>query len=260
MLAELEALVKSVDGQATRRRLPRPIPVPVLGRGRRLGIADQWASLLWSIDTAQEYGKGALRGVALSLARMIQAQTLESLLLDVRRPVRNGMSVDQLLWADDLVLDKNGGTLKTLPRKMRRSGERLMSESLVFPDPWERTRFIKAVGNIGEGLAHGNWRQDANHFGVEWRPWPIFWISNGNHSTMAGLVRSGANFRPYETYDLSPVLRAVKTDGVRWYRSDTNQSFEVVLSMPMAGIFVIGQRLIGMKYAGHPGEVGRRSW
>lgn len=251
LIAELEALVKEVDVVAPRRRHPRHIPVPHLGRGKRLSLADQWASLIWSIDTAQEHGKGALKGVSLSLARMIQAQALEALLLDARHPVRSRMSVDNLLWSEDVVLDSEGGTLKSLRRKMRRGSARLMSESLVFPEPWERTRFIKATGNIGEGLAHGVWRQDPNHFGVEWRPWPIFWVSNGNHSTMAGLVKSGANFRPYETYDLSPVLRAVKTDGLQWYRSDTNQPFEAVSSMAMAGVFVVGQRLIGLKRAGH---------
>lgn len=251
LLADLEALVKEVDAMAPRRRLPRHIPPPTLGRGKRLNEVDQWASLLWSIDTAQEHGKGALKGVALGLARMIQAETLESLLLDARMAVRNRMSIKKLLWAENLVLNEEGGTLKTLPRKVRRGSARLMSECVVFPEPWEKRRFIKAVGNIGEGLADGAWRQDPNHFGIEWRPWPILWVSNGNHSTMAGLVRNGGAFKPYESYDLSAVLRAVRTDGRHWYRSDTNRPIAVVSSRPMAGIFVVGQRLIGMKRAGH---------
>ncbi|PZP29637.1 MAG: hypothetical protein DI603_16380 [Roseateles depolymerans] len=49
-----------------------------------------------------------------------------------------------------------------------------------------------------------------------------------------------------ETYDLSPVLKAVRTDGARWYRVDDGSSLAPVESMAMAGIFVIGQRLIDL--------------
>ena len=80
---------------------------------------------------------------------------------------------------------------------------------------------------------------------MAWKPWPLVRVSNGNHSTMAALIRGGGRLRCEETFDYSPVLRAVRTDGVNWIRKADDSMIGPVRSMAMAGIFVIGQRLIG---------------
>ena len=245
--------LKLEEGAPKRRRRPAEIAVPLVGGKRRLSSDDQWKSLLWWIDSAQAQGKGGLRGVALALARIIQAKALEAHLFDVRRSVSHGISEEGLLWDTGAVLTADDATLHTLARRMRRGKALNMSETVVLPQPWVRTRLLKALSNIGEGLPHGTWQQDdRNHYGMEWRPWPLLWVSNGNHSTMAGLVRAGGSFKPAETYDLKPVLRAVNTDGRTWYRADTGEAIGTVNSMPMAGIWVVGQRLIGLRKAGHP--------
>lgn len=250
-LAVLAALAAEVDAGLVRRRIPKNIPVPDVGSQRNLGSGDQWKALLWSIDTAEQHSKGALRGISLALARIVQAKALEAHLFDVREPVRDGISVPECLWDQGIPLTSAGETLTTLPRKLRRGRPLDMAEAAVFPATWKRLRLIRALGNIGEGLPHGTWRQDPNHFGIEWRPWPILWVSNGNHSTLAGLVRVGGKFRPAETYDLSPVLAAVDTDGKHWFRRDTGEPFGKVNSMAMAGMWIVGQRLAGKKRAGH---------
>lgn len=51
-------------------------------------------------------------------------------------------------------------------------------------------------------------------------------------------------FKCYEAYDLSAVLEAVKPDGLNWIRSDNGEVLEPIRSLPMAGIFEIGQRLL----------------
>lgn len=253
-LDELYELALALDaGVPKYRRMPKHIEVPLVSNKRHLSTDDQWRSLLWCVDTAQEHGKGGLRGVALALARIIQAKALEAHLFDVRDPVRDGISEKELLWDTDVALTTDGATLDTLPRRMRRGKALNMAETVVLPQTWMRIRLLKALSNIGEGLPHGSWQQDhRNHFGVEWRPWPLLWVSNGNHSTMAGLVRRGGSFKPAETYDLRPVLQAVNTDGRTWYRADTGAAIGAVNSMPMAGIWVVGQRLIGLRKAGHP--------
>jgi hypothetical protein len=118
-----------------------------------------------------------------------------------------------------------------------------LNDAIVFPARWERWRLFKSLHNLGEGREWGAWRQDLNHFGVAWKPWPMVWVSNGNHSTMAALVRGGGKFKCYEAYDFKPVLAAVKTDGRNWLRQDTGAVLEPVRPMPMADIFEIGQRL-----------------
>jgi hypothetical protein len=64
---------------------------------------------------------------------------------------------------------------------------------------------------------------------------------------MAALVRGGGKLKCDHAFDFSPVLRAVSTDGARWLRSHDNTAIAPVTSVPMAAIFVIGQRLIGLK-------------
>jgi len=80
---------------------------------------------------------------------------------------------------------------------------------------------------------------------MAWKPWPLVRVSNGNHSTMAALIRGGGRLGCEETFDYSPVLHAVRTDRVNWIRKADDSMIGPVRSMAMAGIFVIGQRLIG---------------
>lgn len=79
------------------------------------------------------------------------------------------------------------------------------------------------------------------------------WVDNGNHSTMAALVRGGGRLKCKEAFDFTPVLEAVRTDGITWARAADGSKIGPVRSMPMAGIFLIGQRLAGI--AGGPPPV-----
>ncbi len=117
----------------------------------------------------------------------------------------------------------------------------------VIPEPWERRRTIRALANLGEKRSWGAWRQDKrNHHGVAWSPWPLVWVDNGNHSTLASLVMGGGKFKCSEHLDANALLDAVTTDGVNWIRTDTNQAFWHVESLPMAAIFLIGKHLAGL--------------
>jgi hypothetical protein len=133
-----------------------------------------------------------------------------------------------------------------IPRSTRSLSVNL-NDAAVFPSPWERWRLLGALHRLGPGRAWGEWRQDANHFGIAWRPWPLVWVSNGNHSTTAALVRGGGRFKCQEAFDFTPVLNAVDTNGLTWYRTDDQTELGPVSSMPMAGIFVIGKRLAGLQ-------------
>lgn len=242
---DLEALAAAVDARRPRSRQPERLPYPELPRQRRLTAAQRWQSLLWSIDTAQAHGNHALRGLTVALSRIIHGQALDALLLDARESRKPELDPSDLLWDEHLPLTATGQTMRDLIARSARSLSVDLNDAAVFPSPWERWRLHEALHNLGPSRAWGSWRQDSNHFGIAWKPWPLVWVSNGNHSTMAALVRGGGRFKCHEAFDFTPVLSAVQTDGFRWYRVDNGEELGPARSMPMAGIFVIGQRLIG---------------
>ena len=90
----------------------------------------------------------------------------------------------------------------------------------------------------------GEWKQNPNICATAWTPWPIVWVDNGNHSTMAAILTHGGQLKTSETFDAKELLLSVYTDGANWLRVDNNQVIAPVTSLPMAAIFEIGRRLI----------------
>jgi hypothetical protein len=164
--------------------------------------------------------------------------------MDAREFHKPAWDADDLLWDESLPLNVAGDTRASLLVKARRTVSVDLNDAIVFPAPWERWRLFRALQNLGLKRQWGPWSQDSNHFGIAWKPWPIVWVTNGNHSTMAALVRGGGKLKCHATYDFSPVIRAVGTDGVHWFCRDTGAILGPVRSLPMAGIFEIGGRLL----------------
>jgi len=239
---DFEAMLQRLSELPT-KKMPRYVLYPNLPISRQLTPDQKWKSLLWSIDTAQAHGKHALRGLAIALSHVIRAKVLESLLMDAREHRKQPCNPDELLWDEALPLNAAGETRESLMKPIRRAVSIHLNDAIVLPEPWERLRLLNAFQNLGERRGWGAWRQDQNHVGVAWKPWPIVWVVNGNHSTMAALVRGGWKFKCEETYNFKPVLDAVTTDGRNWLRRDSGAILAPVRSMPMAGIFEIGQRL-----------------
>lgn len=240
----LAALVKNLSKEVPAKKLLERVPYPHLPQSGSLTQLQQWNSMLWSIDSAQANGKHALRGLAVALSQVIRARAIETLVMDAREFHKPSLDADDLLWDESLPLNSVGDTRSSLTKKVSRTLSVDLNDAIVFPSPWERWRLFKALQGLGQKREWGPWRQDRNHFGVAWKPWPIVWVSNGNHSTMAALIRGGGQFKCYEAYDFSAVLQAVKTDGLNWIRLDTGEVLEPVRSLPMAGIFEIGRRLL----------------
>lgn len=163
--------------------------------------------------------------------------------MDAREFHKPAWDADDLLWDESLPLNAAGDTRASMTKKAARTLSVELNDAIIFPAPWERWRLFRALQNIGDKRPWGPWRQDRNHFGIAWKPWPIVWVSNGNHSTMAALLRGGGKFKCKAAYDFTPVLKAVRTDGVNWIRLDTGAVLGPVRSLPMAGIFEIGRRL-----------------
>lgn len=236
-----ERIERKAASGATKQ--PQRVPYPDLPTRGRLRVAHRWQSLLWSIDTAAQHGREGLRGLTIALSRVIQGECLDVLLFDAREHTKYSFDPKSPLWDQRLPLNEAGQTLDDLMVRKKEAVTVMLEDAAVFPHPWERWRLHKALGNMGKGRPWKAFRQSNNHLGIGWLPWPIVSVWKGNHSMLAGQLRGGGELTCEETYDLSPVLRAVRTDGSQWYRVDDSSSLGPVESLAMAGIFVIGQRL-----------------
>lgn len=244
--AELAKVVEKMDRRigATSAKEPQRVPYPELPTRGKLRPEQRWQSMLWSIDSAAQHGPDALRGLTIALSRVIQGECLDTLLFDAREHRSPDFDPKSPLWDPKLPLNAAGQKLDDLMVRKKKAIKVKLEDAAVFPHAWERWRLHGALGNMGKGRPWKAFRQSENHLGIGWWPWPIVMIWNGNHSTLAAQVRGGGKLTCEETYDFSPVLRAVRTDGARWYRVDSGSSLGAVESMAMAGIFVIGQRLL----------------
>jgi len=90
-----------------------------------------------------------------------------------------------------------------------------LSTDVVLPTPWHPKSLISNIGSIGPGRPCGIFRQDPNHAIMYHYPLMIGWVDGGNHSIMQGILHGGSVV-PDEVYDISPIINAVKFDGVGW--------------------------------------------
>jgi len=243
-LRRLMALDAELTNRDTGRTLVRAIPFPDLTMFRAGSRAHQWESLKWSIAQASAHGVNGLTGLAVALSRVIVADSLKCLVMDAREHQGCKASRESLLWPRDTIISGQSTSMRDL---LHAKTEPLIVDTgctAVIPAPWERRRTIKAMANLGAARPWGSWRQNKrNHHGVAWSPWPLVWVDNGNHSTLASLFVGGGRFRCSEHLDAHDLLDAVTTDGMNWIRTDTQRAFARVESLPMAAIFMLGKEL-----------------
>lgn len=218
-------------------------PCPKLPKGK-LNTENQWASLIWNIDTAEAHGLRALNGLTLALIRIIQADMLEKLLFDVRIGSSEHFSIADLLWDIELPIRSDGATIKSILRKRRNISYLNLAHSAVIPQVWKQWRLARSLQKLGKNAEWGEWKQSNNIHAVAWTPWPIVWVDNGNHSTMAAIITHGGLLKASETFDAKELLLSVYTDGTYWLMVDNNKVIASVESLAMAAIFEIGRRLI----------------
>ena len=241
-----KSLAKLLNNLAKRypaKKLPMRVDYPKLPATGPVTAHQKWVSLQWSIDPRRPNGKHALRGLAVALSQVIRAQALQSLLRDAGEFHKPAWDADDFLWDESLPLNAAGDNRASLLKRAPRTLSVELNDAIVAPARWERWRFFRALQHLGSKRKWGPWRQGLNHFGVAWRPWLIVWVTNGNHSTMAVVVRSCGRFKCHAAYDFTPVIQAVGTDGVNWFRLDNRTALGPVRSLPMAAIFEIGRRL-----------------
>lgn len=111
----------------------------------------------------------------------------------------------------------------------------------VLPTAWERGRFVSAVTNIGEGRPYGAWTQDPNHQVSVWLPWNIAFVTGGNHSITAGILRGAGIITATEVIDASPIFDLVECDGRTFREKDTGKVVGKADDHRRAAVFEIGR-------------------
>ena len=240
------SILASLKTMGTGRDPPKRVERPSFPKRRGFTVSDQWISLRWMIDTAELQGTHALRGLTLALARMIQADAFKTLFLDAR-PYREPLGdIDELLWDQTKPVTRDGKCLAHVMTRRRLRDQIDLATTAVIAKIWEPWRVAKSLQNLGSDRAWGAWRQDQNHHAFSWHPWPLVWVYNGNHSVTAATLRGGGTLKCEASFDVSPLLQIVTTDGQSWFGED-RIVLGPVRSLPMAGIMEIGRRLSAPK-------------
>lgn len=224
---------------------------PALPKGK-LNKRQQWQAICWNIDTMEtSYGKSGLKELALGYLRILQGTIIASLLMDTRPEGKGFYSYQDLLWGSSVEIGQNGLTLATALQDIPSETTISLTYDLVIPQPWENNRILRSLASLGDNKSWGKWEQTDNLHAEIWHPWPIAWVSNGNHSTLAALITHGGNFKANVGYekDASGILKSVKTDGLKWERVDNGKTVGSVNFIEMAAIFEIGRRLLDIKDA-----------
>ena len=116
-----------------------------------------------------------------------------------------------------------------------------LARDLTLPTMWHRQSIASAFGAIGSGLKCGAWRQDANHQVSLWLPWRIAFVSNGNHSIAAGILRAEGAVKPTSVYDLKPLLCAIRCDGKQYRQVSDGSVIADVEDQRIAAVWEIGR-------------------
>lgn len=234
-------MIKDAVASASIPEQPKKLPLPNLPAGvAPLSSVDKWKSMVWHIDTAAADGKEALFALAMAFGKTIQSTALYDLLTDVRDKPRPAFDLDTLLWTTSTPITENGDTLDSLRSRSRTQATVSFQEAVVIANPWVPFRLTRSLANIGRQ----EWRQDDNHQTELWTPWPILWVTSGNHSITAATILGKGLLHDVPSFDATPLLTAVETDGENWLRTFDGTVIEPVHSIAVAAIFEIGRRLM----------------
>lgn len=129
-----------------------------------------------------------------------------------------------------------------------------LSKDSILPCPWNRERYIDALGYIGTGKEKPylienycrrpvEWKQDSNHRVIIWQPWGIVFVNSGNHSIATGILEGEGTLTPTNVYDMGSILDKIKCDGNNYILINSNEIIEQVRDVRIAAIFEIGRLL-----------------
>jgi hypothetical protein len=187
----------------------------------------------------------ALSGFAYLIGRRLQAAVMTKVF---GYPPDSDSAVfrcdsDHLIFRGSEPLTRDGRSFDDLIVPIARNSVRVdLSRDIILPWPWELERVSGALSGLRKGGQWGKWRQDRfNHIVIWWSPLSIAWVDGGNHSILAGIAHGTGRIVPNQAYDISPVYRHVRCDGVAYRRSHDNSVIAKVRNVDFAILFETGR-------------------
>lgn len=118
----------------------------------------------------------------------------------------------------------------------------------VLTRPWRPDRLLKNLGVIGEGLIKGPFEQEDRVHDVCYNyPFDIGWVGRSKHSIAAAIIRGEGEISPCETHDYSPLIKAIKFDGLYWRCIGTNRKLGKPDFVELGWIWEIGRLIIELE-------------
>jgi|EndMetStandDraft_2_1072991.scaffolds.fasta_scaffold10680_6 hypothetical protein len=228
-----------------RHQIPAP-PDPVLTQEIKHKQAEHQLARLQKIlfiaEQICDENPEALRSYIYLLGRKLQS---DFMLRAVSLLDENSMPdlVPKEVWFNEHgPLTETGEGMYRLIQEVEASQTMHLQRDLVLPWPWNISRVISALTNIGEVRASNAWKQDtSNHRVTVWLPLGIGWIYGGNHSTMAGIVQGAGQLEASTVYDMSALFKLVRFDGTNFIRTHDGAVISTPVDFEFACIFEVGR-------------------
>lgn len=181
-----------------------------------------------------------LYGLVTLLGRIVQARALSAW---INRSDGIGFQClpEDVMFSTYTSITKGGKTFGEVVREVSRPGSIALATDVILPWPWEPERVVNSLTCLRPGGRWGEWKQDGNHLVELWLPMRIGWVHGGNHSIAAGIVYGTGCMQPEVCYDISPVYRHVRCDGLSYFRLYDRTTIAPVADVELAAIFEIGR-------------------
>lgn len=209
--------------------------------GGRRAQAQRFHAIMSVADKLAHEDPGSLPGIIQLLGRVVQGRALASW---IDRGDDFHFLPASVLFDCHVPLAKDGRALNDLRRELDIKPNLDLSRDIILPWPWEPQRVVNSLQNIRPGGKWGEWRQDHDNHCVElWMPWHVGWVYGGNHSIAAGIASGTGLLTPDSCFDISPIYKFVKCDGLSYRRIDDGSLISPVSDVEIAAIFEIGRKL-----------------
>jgi len=178
------------------------------------------------------------------LAKETQYKYIGYMLFEPEKGRNNYVQYSTLFFDSAEPITQDGKHIHDIVVKLNARRTIDLSKDLVFPWPWNMDRLVKCIANIGEDRWGGNWRQDNNHRIFIWLPIGVAWVSGGNHSITAGILKGEGKITTDMVYDVSPLYKHVYCDGLYYRRLYDGSVISKVSKPEFAAIFEIGRIMV----------------
>ena len=119
-----------------------------------------------------------------------------------------------------------------------------ISQNPTISSPHKQIRLLNALGRISSQLDNPFSFQESNHFSsILYAPINLLILSNGFHSSVAGIYDTNAIFYPAQICDISNLYHEIYFDGLSFRYLDSNIEIQCPENKSIGTIFEIGRLL-----------------